>query len=128
MFDIMGKILRFRLLLFILLIFPAVASTQTSQEVKEMFAQAEAYYLYGDYELANPLYLTLAAFVPDNFNIVYKIGDCYLNIPDEKSKAIEFLEKAVKNSSYDAKPDQLKEKRAPLDAYFSLAKAYMIIH
>ena len=126
MIDIRGKILRFRLLLFIMLIFPAVASTQTSQEVKEMFAQAEAYYLYGDYELANPLYLTLAAFVPDNFNIVYKIGDCYLNIPDEKSKAIEFLEKAVKNSSYDAKPDQLKEKRAPLDAYFSLAKAYMI--
>jgi tetratricopeptide (TPR) repeat protein len=119
--------LRFRLLLLTLLIFPAVASTQTSsQEVKEMFAQAEAYYLYGDYELANPLFLTIAAFVPDNFNIVYKIGDCYVNIPDEKSKAIEFLEKAVKNSSYDAKPDQLKEKRAPLDAYFSLAKAYMI--
>jgi len=118
--------LRFRLLLLALLIFPAVAFTQTSQEVKDMFAQAEAYYLYGDFENANPLYLTIAAFVPDNFNVVYKIGDCYLNIPDEKSKAIEFLEKAVKNSSYEANPDQLKEKRAPLDAYFSLAKAYLI--
>ena len=126
MFDIRGKILRFRLLLFTLVIFTAVASAQTSQEVKEMFAQAEAYYLYGDFELANPLYLTIAAFVPDNFNILYKIGDCYLNIPDEKSKAIPFLEKAVKNSSFDANTDQLKEKRAPLDAYFSLAKAYMI--
>jgi tetratricopeptide (TPR) repeat protein len=126
MFDTRGKILRLRLLLLALLIFPAVALTQTSQEVKEMFTQAEAYYLYGDFENANPLYLTIAAFVPDNFNIIYKIGDCYLNIPDEKSKAIEFLEKAVKNSSYDANPDQLKEKRAPLDTYFSLAKAYMI--
>jgi hypothetical protein len=126
MFDIREYIMRFRLLLFTLVIFPAVASTQTSQEVKEMFAQAEAYYLYGDYELANPLYLTLAAFVPDNSNIIYKIGDCYLNIPDEKSKAIEFLEKAVKNSSYEANTGQIKEKRAPLDAYFSLAKAYMI--
>ena len=126
MFDTRGKILRFRLLLLLFLIFPAVASPQTSKEVKEMFAQAEAYYLYQDYENANPLYLTIAAFVPDNFNIIYKIGDCYLNIPDEKSKAIEFLEKAVKNSSYDAKADLLKEKRAPLDAYFSLAKAYMI--
>lgn len=91
-----------------------------------MFAQAEAYYLYGEYELANPLYLTIATFDPENFNIVYKIGDCYLNIPSEKSKSIEFLEKAVKTSSYDASSDQLKEKRAPLDAYFSLAKAYMI--
>jgi tetratricopeptide (TPR) repeat protein len=126
MYDIRGKILRFRLLLLTLVIFPAAASTQTSEEVKDMFAQAEAYYLYGEYELANPLYLTLAAFVPDNFNIVYKIGDCYINIPDEKTKAIEFLEKAVKNSSYDAKTEQLKEKRAPLEAYFSLAKAYMI--
>ena len=126
MFDTIGKILRLRLLLLALLIFPAVASAQTSKEVKEMFAQAEAYYLYGDYENANPLYLSISAFVPDNLNIVYKIGDCYLNIPDEKSKSIEFLEKAVKNSSYDAKPDLLKEKRAPLDAYFSLGKAYMI--
>jgi hypothetical protein len=126
MFDIRGKILRKRLLLFALVIFPAAASTQTSQEVKEMFAQAEAYYLYGDYELANPLYLTLAAFVPDNYNVVFKIGDCYLNIPDEKSKAIEYLEKAVKNSSYDASSGQLKENRAPYDAYFSLARAYMI--
>ena len=121
-----GKILRFRLLLLTLLIFPSLAEAQSSKEVKDMFAQAEAYYLFGDFELANPLYLTLAAYVPDNFNILYKIGDCYLNIPDEKTKSIEFLEKAVKNSSYDAKPDQLKEKRAPLDAYFSLAKAYMI--
>lgn len=126
MIEISGKILRIRFLLFMLLFFPAVASTQTSQEVKDMFAQAENYYLYGDYDLANPLYLTLAAYIPDNYNIIYKIGDCYLNIPDEKSKAIEFLEKAVKNSSYEAKTGQIKEKRAPLDSYFSLAKAYLI--
>jgi len=126
MFNIKGKILRFRLLVLTLLVFPSIAGAQSSQEVKDMFAQAQAYYLYGDFELANPLYLTLAAYVPDNFNILYKIGDCYLNIPDEKTKSIEFLEKAVKNSSYDANTDQIKEKRAPLDAYFSLAKAYMI--
>jgi hypothetical protein len=126
MLDFKGKISRLRLLLLTLVLFPAVASPQASQEVKELFAQAEAYYLFGEYELANPLYLTLAAYVPDNYNIVYKIGDCYLNIADEKSKSIEFLEKAVKNSSYEAKPDQLKEKRAPIDAYFSLARAYMI--
>jgi hypothetical protein len=126
MFDIKGKISRFRLLFLTLVILPAVASAQTSQEVKEMFAQAENHYLYSEFDLANPLYLSIAAFVPDNFNIIYKIGDCYLNIPGEKSKAIEFLEKAVKNSSYDANADQIKEKRAPLEAYFSLAKAYMI--
>jgi hypothetical protein len=126
MFDIRAKIFHIRLQLLTLIIFSATASAQTSQEVKDMFAQAQSYYLFGDYELANPIYLSLAAFEPDNFNIIYKIGDSYLNIPDEKSKSIEFLEKAVKNSSFNANPDQFKEKRAPLDAYFSLARAYMI--
>jgi tetratricopeptide (TPR) repeat protein len=122
----LGEILRLRLLLILILICPATAFSQTSSEVKSLFAQAEAYALYGDFELANPLYLTISAFDPDNCNILYKIGECYLNIPSEKSKAIEFLEKAVKNSSFDAKTSQLKEKRAPLDSYFLLAKAYMI--
>jgi tetratricopeptide (TPR) repeat protein len=126
MFDIRAKIFLLRLQLLTLIIFSATASAQTSQEAKNMFTQAQSYYLFGEYELANPIYLTLAAFQPDNFNIIYKIGDCYLNITDEKAKAIEFLEKAVKNSSYDANPDQVKEKRAPLDSYFSLARAYMI--
>ena len=126
MFDIRAKIFRLRLQVFTLIIFSATASAQTSGEIKNMFAQAESYYLFGEYELANPLYLTIASFEPDNFNILYKIGDCYLNISDEKTKSIQFLEKAVKNASYDANPGMLKEKRAPLDAYFSLARAYMI--
>ncbi len=56
-------------------------------------------------------------------NIKYKIGTCYLNIPGEKEKSIPYLEEAVKNASYDAKTDSFKEKRAPLDAYFSLGKS-----
>ncbi len=63
---------------------------------------------------------------PANLNIKYKIGTCYLNIPGEKGKAIPYLEAAVVDASYDAKPESYKEKRAPLDAYFFLAKAYMI--
>lgn len=126
MFEVRAKIFLSRLQLLTLIIISGVASAQSSKETKDLFAQAESHYLYSEYELANPLYLTIAAFVPDNNNINYKIGNCYLNIPDEKSKAIEFLEKAVKSAASDAKPTSLKEKRAPLDAYFSLARAYMI--
>jgi tetratricopeptide (TPR) repeat protein len=126
MFDIRAKIYFSRLQLLTLVLISATASAQSSKEAKSLFAQAESHYLYGEYELANPLYLSIASFVPDNNNIIYKIGNCYLNITDEKSKAIEFLEKAVKSASSEAKPNQLKEKRAPLDAYFSLARAYMI--
>lgn len=113
-----------RLQLLTLIIFSAAASAQSTKELQEIFKQAESYFLYEDYELANQLYILLDN--PDNLNIKYKIGTCYLNIPDEKEKAIPYLEEAVKNASYNAKTASFKERKAPLDAYFSLAKAYMI--
>src|SRR5665811_236666 len=118
------KIISFSLQLLTLVIFPVAASAQSSSEVKKIFAKAESYYLYEDYELANQLYLLLDT--TDNLNIKYKIGNCYLNIPGEKEKSISYLESAVKTASYDSKTDSYKEKRAPLDSYFSLSKAYMI--
>lgn len=118
------KVTQWVLQLLLLLLFPAVSTGQNDAELKNIFAQAESYYLYGDYELANQLYLLLDS--PDNSNIKYKIGVCYLNIPGEKEKSVTFLEDAVRNASYDAKEELIKEKRAPLDAYFYLARAYMI--
>ena len=118
------KILCLRLQLLTLIIFPVAASAQSAKELKEIFAQAESYYLYEEYDLANQLYIIMEN--PENMNLSYKIGTCYLNIPDEKEKAIPYLEAAVKNAVYDAKSRSFKEKRAPLDAYFYLGKAYMI--
>jgi hypothetical protein len=118
------KIIRALMPLITLVFFPVAVSAQSSSEMKKIFAKAESYYLYEDYELANQLYLLLDT--TDNFNIKYKIGNCYLNIPGEKEKSISYLESAVKTSIYDSKTDSYKEKRAPLDAYFSLSKAYLI--
>ncbi len=126
MFAIRMKKYRSWLLTLILLQIATAVFPQSKKELEEMFTQAESHYLFEEYELANPIYLSILSFEPDNCNILYKIGNCYLNIPDEKTKALEYLEKAVKNVSYDAKNQLFKEKRAPLDAYFSLGKAYMI--
>lgn len=101
-------------------------SGQKKSEVKAIWLEAESHYLYGEYELANPLYLILNDLKPGNANIKYKIGNCYLNIFDEKPKAIPFLEEAVRNTSYNSRTGLLREKRAPLDAYFSLGNAYRI--
>jgi hypothetical protein len=103
---------------------PVDVSAQSSTEMKKIFAKAESYYLYEDYELANQLYLLLDTTA--NFNIKYKIGNCYLNIPGEKEKSIPYLEDAIKTATYDSKTESFKEKRAPLDSYFSLSKAYLI--
>ncbi|MCX6333193.1 MAG: hypothetical protein NT092_02700 [Bacteroidia bacterium] len=119
-----GKIMCLRLQLLTLIIFPVATLAQSAKELKAIFAQAESYYLYEEYDLANQLYIIMEN--PENLNLSYKIGTCYLNIPDEKEKAISYLEAAVKNAVYDAKSGSFKEKRAPLDAYFYLGKAYMI--
>lgn len=113
-------------LLYILLFFLTIQVSAQNDELREIFVEAESHYLFEEYELANPLYLILIDFLPGNANITYKIGDCYLNIPDEKVKAIPYLEEAVKNISYDAKPESFREERAPIEAYFSLASAYRI--
>ena len=110
--------------LLIISVISYAATAQSSSEMKKIFTQAESYYLYEEYELANQLYLLLET--PDNLNIKFKIGTCYLNIAGEKEKSIPYLEEAVKSASYDSKTGTFKETRAPLDAYFSLAKAYMI--
>jgi len=107
-----------------LVIFSGTALSQSRKELKQTFKQAERYYLFGEFDLANELYILLDN--PQNLNIKYKIGTCYINIPDEKEKAIPYLEAAVRNTSYEAKPTSFREKRAPLEAYFSLAKAYLI--
>lgn len=124
MIMVRGKILSLSLQLLILAFIPFAADAQSNIEMKKIFTEAESCILFEEYELANPLYLLLDK--PDNYNIQYKIGTCYLNIPGEKSKAIPYLESAVKQSSYDANASRFKEKRAPLDAYFFLGKAYMI--
>jgi WD40-like Beta Propeller Repeat len=124
----MGKfsvtIISVLLLLINLVLTPVTVSAQSSGEMKKIFAKAESYYLFEDYELANQLYLLLDT--ADNFNIKYKIGNCYLNIPGEKEKSIPYLEAAVKTASYESNTQSYKEKRAPLDSYFSLSKAYLI--
>jgi hypothetical protein len=118
------KIFGILLQLITLLAFSFAAAAQSNTEMKKIFTEAESCILFDEYELANPLYLLIDK--PDNYNIKYKIGTCYLNIPGEKAKAIPYLESAVKHSSYDAKITSFREKRAPLDAWFFLGKAYMI--
>lgn len=118
------KKINFPLLLIVLSFTFQGSMAQKSAEIKKIFTKAESYYIFEEYELANQLYLLIET--PDNMNIKHKIGTCYLNIPGEKEKSMPYLEEAVQNSSFDSKIESLKEKKAPLDAYFSLAKAYMI--
>ncbi len=94
---------------------------------KEGYEVAELFLEDLQYSNALKIYLELNSTAPENANILYKIGFCILNdySGSEKNRAISYLESAVKNISLNYVGDY-KEVAAPIDAYFSLGKAYLI--
>jgi outer membrane protein OmpA-like peptidoglycan-associated protein/tetratricopeptide (TPR) repeat protein len=91
----------------------------------EIFNIARAYFDIQNYQKALPVFLELDSMKPGNANINYHIGHCYLHTPSDKSKAITYLEKAVKNIS-PKYANNSKETGAPNISLFYLGKAYLI--
>jgi hypothetical protein len=99
---------------------------QSKAELKNNFYDAESWILFEAYKDALPLYLQLLNSYPDNSNFKYRIGQCFLNTPGEKEKAIRYLEDAVKNIDPKYKEGKFNESGAPYDALYYLANAYRI--
>jgi hypothetical protein len=113
----------------LLLLLPLIAGTVLSQitgDYREMFLEAESYFLFEEYMEALPYYEPIHKQYPDNDNINYKIGVCYLNDPYRKSESIEYLERASKNINLKYKENSFRETSAPLEAFFYLGNAYRI--
>jgi hypothetical protein len=100
--------------------------SQSREELRNSFYDAESWILFEAYPDALPLYLQLLRKYPDNSNFRYRIGQCYLNIPGEKAKAVSYLETAVKNIDPKYKEGRFNETGAPYDALYYLANAYRI--
>jgi hypothetical protein len=100
--------------------------SQSRLEVRNYFHDAESWILFEDYKEALPLYQQLLKIYPTNSNYKYRIGQCYINTPGEKEKAISYLEDAVKNINPKYKEGKFKETKAPYDALYYLANAYRI--
>jgi hypothetical protein len=107
-------------------IFNPELKSQSKEEIRKYFYEAESDILFEDYMEALPLYLRLTKIYPTNFNYKYRIGQCYINTPGEKDKAASFLEAAVKKINPDYKEGKFSEKGAPYDALYYLANAYRI--
>jgi hypothetical protein len=100
-------------------------NTKEKETPQELFDDAEFFYESEDYKEALYDYLLLHDQKPDNANINFHIGMCYLNIPGEEKKAVPFLEQAVTKISTKYK-STFEETRAPLHAMFYLGIAYRI--
>jgi hypothetical protein len=118
---------RFVLLAWLLAtIFTPELFSQTKEETRNNFYDAESWILYEAYKDALPIYQQLLKGSPNNANYKYRIGQCYMNIPGEKTKAIGYLEDAVKNINPKYKEGKFNETGAPYDALYYLANAYRI--
>ncbi|MFW5820004.1 MAG: hypothetical protein ACOCWA_01840 [Bacteroidota bacterium] len=109
-----------------LIIHPFLTLHSQDTDLRETFLAAESYFLFEEFNEALPLYLKIYRNNPENDNVNFKIGVCYLNDPYQKNKAIYYLEKAVENINPKYRENNFKEKAAPLDALFYLGNAYQI--
>jgi outer membrane protein OmpA-like peptidoglycan-associated protein/tetratricopeptide (TPR) repeat protein len=100
--------------------------SQYSKEIKRAFLDGEYFLAMEAYKDALEGYMKVYKVNPDNANINYRIGLCYLNIPGKKERAIPYLEKAVKNITQSYKEGNIKEEQAPPDAWFFLGDAYFL--
>ncbi|MBI4645815.1 MAG: PD40 domain-containing protein [Bacteroidia bacterium] len=88
------------------------------------FDNALAFISENNYNDALKLFIELEKKAPDNSNIQFHIGLCYLNSSVNKHLAIPYLEKASSNISLEYYGDDWGEIAAPVFTYYFLAKAY----
>jgi outer membrane protein OmpA-like peptidoglycan-associated protein len=103
------------------------AQEKEQVNLKEYFLDAE--YFFAGESYLDALYDYLEIYnngYKDNANINYRIGICYLNIPGQKDKSINYLLECLKNVSPKYKESSLKQTMAPVDAYLYLGNAYRV--
>lgn len=101
-------------------------SAQSKAELEETYKDANSYFYFEDYEEALALFLQVYQHQPENANLNYKIGFCYLNIPGSKEKSIQYLKKATQNTTKNYREESILETKAPVDAIFYLGNAYLV--
>ena len=112
--------------LFVTLVFVISVYAQENKNLQDTFLEAEFFFMNEDYSDALNYYLQLYEKLPDNSNLAYCIGVCYLNIPGKKNLSVDYLETATKNMSAKHKEGTINQIAAPYDALYDLARAYRI--
>lgn len=118
--------LRFKLFLTFLLIglFNSYAQYIEVQDASKAFTKANNLMLNQNYQQAIKLLELADSLDPNNANIHFKLGICYLNSLNGKKKAETYLAKAVQKISLKYKDNTYKERNAPSIAWFYLGQAY----
>lgn len=117
---------QFKVVILALFLLPQIAISQSESDLRKLFVEAESFFLFEEYNDALPLYQRIIRDEPENYNVKYKIGICYLNDPYQKEKSVKFLVEAAAHINKEFKKNTFKEKMAPPEANFYLGQAYRI--
>ncbi|MEI6048558.1 MAG: hypothetical protein WCS03_06635 [Bacteroidota bacterium] len=112
--------------LFVATVFYLSGYAQDNKNLQDTFLEAEFFFINEDYPDAIINYLQLYEKLPENSNLAYRIGVCYLNIPGKKNLSVDYLETASKNISAKHKEGTINEVAAPYDVLYDIGKAYRI--
>ncbi len=115
-----------KIILLFALSFALLALKAQDESFRQAFLEANTLMEENQYNEARTKWLQLSIQQPDNFNINYKIGKCYMNSANDKKKSLSYLIKAVQNTTANYDPFSSSEKKAPVEAYYYLARAYHI--
>jgi len=117
-----------RLLIAFIFIFSFFFSSQsqTKKDLKRAYINGEFSLIYEEYREALPYFKELYDAGRRDANIKHRIGQCYLNIPNQKDNAIKYLEEAVDNISENYSTGNFMEREAPPEAYLYLGMAYRV--
>ncbi len=118
------KILNYSFVFILLL--SSLAHAQDKKNFKKYFVQGEYHFFLEEYDEALSYYTMLLDMDQENYHVLYLAGECYLNLPGRKTRAIPYLEQAIGGMSEDYKEGSYKERNAPNEALYSLARAYQV--
>ncbi|MFN8211094.1 MAG: hypothetical protein U0T33_09035 [Bacteroidales bacterium] len=113
-------------LLFLTVIISSNLCAQEEKTLQDSFLESEYFFMYGDYADALPGYLKIYEKMPQNANVAYRIGVCYLNLSGQKNLAPEYLETACLKLSSRHKDGTISQVTAPYDALYQLGVAYRV--
>ncbi len=99
-----------------------VKNIVNNKEFRLNYEKAEIFLIDENYEAALALFMELEQIWPDNPNLNYKIGYCYMHVRGSKTEAIPYLEKAIRHVNLSYLGDYI-ETTVPLEAYYYLAQA-----
>lgn len=110
---------------FVLIFFGLIqlSNAQFNSNFKKLYELADGYIYEENYLDALPCFQKLDSMAPNNANLQFYLGLCYLQSFEQKDKASKFLELASQNISTDYYGN-FNEKSAPVFTYYYLGKAY----